>query len=129
MKNNLIKAAAAVPELKIGDITYNTEKIIEVIVEHSDSGLIVFPELSITGYTCADLFQSDLLLNEASLSSSLVISGSSTMVVGSLAPPIISVFSFFVHPVIPNTKIKDSSTICLILCIFSTLFQSPFHYL
>ena len=65
MRNNLIKVAAAVPELKIGDITYNTEKIIEVIVEHSDSGLIVFPELSLTGYTCADLFQSDLLLNEA----------------------------------------------------------------
>ena len=65
MRNNLIKVAAVVPELKIGDITYNTEKIIEVIVEHSDSGLIVFPELSLTGYTCADLFQSDLLLNEA----------------------------------------------------------------
>ncbi|MBQ1897016.1 MAG: NAD(+) synthase, partial [Lachnospiraceae bacterium] len=68
MRNNLIKVAAAVPELKIGDITYNTEKIIEVIVEHSDSGLIVFPELSLTGYTCADLFQSDLLLNEAQAS-------------------------------------------------------------
>ena len=30
MKNNLIKAAAAVPELKIADIEYNTEKIMEV---------------------------------------------------------------------------------------------------
>ena len=48
MRNNLIKVAAAVPELKIGDITYNTEKIIEVIDEHSDSGLIVFQELSLT---------------------------------------------------------------------------------
>ena len=47
MRNNLIKVAAAVPELKIGDITYNTEKIIEVIDEHSDIGLIVFPELSL----------------------------------------------------------------------------------
>ena len=65
MKNNLIKAAAAVPVLKIGDIEYNTQKIMEVIDKHSDSGLIVFPELSLTGYTCADLFQSDLLLNEA----------------------------------------------------------------
>lgn len=65
MKNNLIKAAAAVPELKIADIEYNTEKIMVVIDKHPDSGLIVFPELSITGYTCADLFQSDLLLNEA----------------------------------------------------------------
>lgn len=30
MRNNLIKVAAAVPELKIGDITYNTEKIIGI---------------------------------------------------------------------------------------------------
>ncbi len=65
MKNNLIKIAAAVPELKIADIAYNTEQIKAVIDQHSDSGLIVFPELSLTGYTCADLFQSDLLLNEA----------------------------------------------------------------
>ena len=65
MKNNLIKAAAVTPELKIGDIEYNMEQIMEVIDKHSDSGLIVFPELSLTGYTCADLFQSDLLLNEA----------------------------------------------------------------
>ena len=65
MRNNLIKVAAAVPELKIGDIEYNTEQITEVIDKHKDSGLIVFPELSLTGYTCADLFQSDLLLNEA----------------------------------------------------------------
>ena len=65
MINHLIKVAAAVPPLKIGDITYNTEQILALLDEHSDSGLIVFPELSITGYTCADLFQSDLLLQKA----------------------------------------------------------------
>ncbi|MCR5789376.1 MAG: NAD(+) synthase [Lachnospiraceae bacterium] len=65
MKNNLIKTAAAVPDLKVGDIAYNEEQIKAMIDLHPDSGLIVFPELSLTGYTCADLFQSDLLLNEA----------------------------------------------------------------
>ncbi len=65
MKNNLIKTVAAIPPLKVGDIIYNTEQIKEVINEHSDSALIVFPELSITGYTCADLFHSDLLLSKA----------------------------------------------------------------
>ena len=62
MKNNLILVAAAAPKFKVGDIEYNTEQIIEIIEKESDCGVIVFPELCITGYTCADLFLSDLLL-------------------------------------------------------------------
>ncbi len=65
MKNRLIKVAGAVPQIRIGDIRYNTEQIIEVINANHDCGLIVFPELSVTGYTCADLFQSSLLPDEA----------------------------------------------------------------
>ncbi len=65
MKNNLIMAAAAAPELRIADVTYNTKQIAETIRSLPDCGLIVFPELSVTGYTCADLFQSDLLLKRA----------------------------------------------------------------
>jgi len=64
MINHLVKVAAVVPRLKIGDIKYNTEQILALLDELSDSGLIVFPELSLTGYTCADLFQSDLLLEK-----------------------------------------------------------------
>ncbi len=65
MKNNLIKVSTAVPFLKVGDTAYNAGQIIMMIDKCRDSGLIVFPELSLTGYTCADLFQSDLLLNES----------------------------------------------------------------
>ena len=65
MRNDLIKTAAAVPMLKVGDISYNARQITELIDQHANCGLIVFPELSLTGYTCADLFQSDLLLREA----------------------------------------------------------------
>ncbi len=65
MKNQLIKAAAASPELIVGDIDFNTDRIIDMIDRLSDCGLIVFPELAITGYTCADLFESELLLKEA----------------------------------------------------------------
>lgn len=65
MKNQLIKAAAAVPALRVADTGYNAEQIVNVIKEHRDCGLIVFPELCVTGYTCADLFESDLLLNKA----------------------------------------------------------------
>ena len=65
MKNHIIRVAAAVPELKVGNVKYNTDQIIKMIRELPDCGLIVFPELSVTGYTCADLFLSDLLLQSA----------------------------------------------------------------
>ncbi|MCR4584212.1 MAG: NAD(+) synthase [Lachnospiraceae bacterium] len=63
MKNYLVKVAAVVPELKVGDTDYNLSRIREAVGGLSDCGLIVFPELSITGYTSADLFLSDTLLN------------------------------------------------------------------
>lgn len=65
MKNKLIKTGAAVPSVKVADVSYNTDKIIEIIRDYKELGVIVFPELCITGYTCADLFGSDLLLDEA----------------------------------------------------------------
>ena len=65
MKNHLIQVVTVAPRLMVGNVSYNTEQIISLIKELPEAGLIVFPELSITGYTCADLFLSDLLLNEA----------------------------------------------------------------
>ena len=61
----MIKAGAAVPSLKVGDISYNVSEIIRLIQQTKDCGLLVFPELCITGYTCADLFNQDLLLKQA----------------------------------------------------------------
>ena len=65
MRNQLILAAAAVPSLRVADVEYNTEQIIRLIAENSRCGLIVFPKLSVTGYTCADLFGSELILEKA----------------------------------------------------------------
>ena len=65
MKNQMIKVAAAGIALRVGDISYNTEQVLAVLRSETDCGLIVFPELTLCGYTCADLFQSELLLNKA----------------------------------------------------------------
>ncbi len=65
MKNQLIRVAAAVPPLKVADVDHNTEQIIGLIREQNNCGVIVFPELCVTGYTGADLFGSDLLLEKA----------------------------------------------------------------
>ena len=65
MKNQLISVGAAVPQLKVADVDYNVERIIDLIKKYRDCGVLVFPELCVTGYTCADLFGSELLLNKA----------------------------------------------------------------
>ncbi|MBE5910354.1 NAD(+) synthase [Pseudobutyrivibrio sp.] len=67
MKDGFIKIACATPDLKVADVDFNAKKIIEQIKQANNFGvkIICFPELSITGYTCGDLFLQDILLNGA----------------------------------------------------------------
>ena len=64
MKNRMIKCAAAVPQMKVADVSFNTQQILSLIKEASDCGLVVFPELCVSGYTCGDLFNQEVLLEE-----------------------------------------------------------------
>jgi len=66
MNNGFVRIASAVPKLKVADCQYNASKIIELIceAESKEVGFIVFPELSITSYSCGDLFLQDALLKE-----------------------------------------------------------------
>ena len=67
MKDGFIKTACASPDLRVADVKYNVDNIIKIISEAAENGakLIVFPELSITAYTCGDLFLQDSLLSGA----------------------------------------------------------------
>lgn len=67
MKDGYIKVAASSPLIRVGDCAYNAENIITEIQKANENGvkLIVFPELSITGYTCSDLFMHGALLDAA----------------------------------------------------------------
>ena len=59
-----VKVAAAVPHVKVADCEYNKEQMLLKINEAAKKGvqILCFPELSITAYTCGDLFfQSNLL--------------------------------------------------------------------
>lgn len=62
-----IKVAAAVPGVKVGDCQFNLQDTERMIARAEGMGveIIVFPELSITGYTCQDLFRQQLLLDVA----------------------------------------------------------------
>ncbi|MDR1763583.1 MAG: NAD(+) synthase [Dysgonamonadaceae bacterium] len=61
------KVAAAIPEVKVADCEFNGEQIRRLLHKAEMAGvqLVCFPELSITSYTCADLFFSETLLQEA----------------------------------------------------------------
>lgn len=62
-----IKVATAIPSVKIADCEYNIDRIEKLIGQATDRDveIIVFPELSVTGYTCGDLFGQSLLLEKA----------------------------------------------------------------
>lgn len=67
MKYGFIKVAAATNEIKVADCIFNREKIIEMalMADEKRADLMIFPELSITGYTCGDLFLQPMLVNSA----------------------------------------------------------------
>ncbi len=67
MKFGFIKIAAAVPTVKVGDCEFNLQQIESIIAQAEGKGveIIVFPELSLTGYSCQDLFRQHLLLDAA----------------------------------------------------------------
>lgn len=66
MKDGFIKVAAATPKIKVADPAYNTEEILKIIDETEKNGasILVFSELTISGYTCGDLFLQQSLLTE-----------------------------------------------------------------
>lgn len=69
MNYGFVKVAAAVPHVKVADCKFNVEKIESLIAVAEGKGvqIILFPEMSITGYTCGDLFSQQLLLEEAEM--------------------------------------------------------------
>ena len=68
MKNyGYFRVAAAVPTVRVADTRYNTAEICRLTGEAFDKkvSLVAFPELSLTGYTCGDLFHQEFLVSKA----------------------------------------------------------------
>ncbi len=70
MQHGFIKVAAAIPNVRVADCAFNTEQIKSLLMQAEQNGVevVCFPELSITGYTCQDLFHSQQLLDDAEIS-------------------------------------------------------------
>jgi len=67
MKDGFIKVAIGTPDVRVADVTANTDNIKKLILEaHSKKvNILILPELCITGYTCGDLFFDSALISSA----------------------------------------------------------------
>ncbi len=69
MNYGFVKIASAIPSVRVADCQFNIEQIESMVVQAEGRGveIICFPELSITSYTCQDLFQQQLIIDEAEM--------------------------------------------------------------
>lgn len=67
MEFGFIRVAAATPRVKVSDVDANVEEICRMaeIAENEQVSILAFPELSVTGYSCGDLFAQELLVSRA----------------------------------------------------------------
>lgn len=69
MNYGYITVSAGIPSVRVADTAYNVKQIESMTAQAEGKGaeIIVFPELSVTGYTCQDLFYQQTLLDQAEL--------------------------------------------------------------
>ncbi len=60
---NFLRVVAGVPEIKVGNPDYNCEKICELWKESAKDNpdIVLLPELTLTGYSCGELFNQKIL--------------------------------------------------------------------
>lgn len=66
-KHGFIRLSCISPKVHVADPKANIKAMQIALAEHQDSDIVLFPELSITAYSCGDLFNHDLLLDNAEL--------------------------------------------------------------
>ena len=81
MKDGFISVAVGTPQIHVADCDYNAQSIIALMREAAEKGvkLLALPELCVTGYTCADLFLQNTLIDAAAASLEKIIAESAAM--------------------------------------------------
>ena len=72
IKNGFVKTCCISPKLSVGMPLVNAKEIVEAI-NNSHASINLFPELSVTGYSCGDLFFNETLLNETEQAISYIV--------------------------------------------------------
>lgn len=101
MLHGYIKVASITPEMRVADCDFNGDKIIEAMKQCAteEVKIAVFPELSITGYSCGDLFLQDRLLSEAMMTLKRIVEASREL----------DLFLFVGLPVVVNGKVYNGA--------------------
>lgn len=116
-----LRIAAVSPEIKVGDTTFNTHSIIRsfTILKENKCNIAIYPELSLTGYTCGDLFFQNRLLDsiyesikllqtETKKSNLTIIVGAPISSNGKLFNSAILISNGLVRGVIPKTYLANA---------------------
>lgn len=80
LEHGFVRVAAACPSLRVADCVFNVREILDLMAQAEERGVavLIFPELCITGYTCADLFQQFTLQRAAVESLTQIVQESAT---------------------------------------------------
>lgn len=122
MKYGFVRVAACSPKIVVADCVKNAEAIVCSIKNAADNGveILAFPELSISGYTCGDLFLQETLLQgtlaglkmvcEAAFGiKMLIFVGAALRCAGKLYNCAVAVYNGDILGVIPKTNIPNYS--------------------
>jgi NAD+ synthase (glutamine-hydrolysing) len=105
MKNyGFLRVAAAIPEVKVADCEWNVRQIKNLVIHANkqDVQLICFPELSVSAYSCGDLFLQKTLTLEAEKAIADLVAGTTKLPV-----------CFIVGaPVEHNSKLYNCAVVC-----------------
>ena len=67
MNYGFVRVGVGIPLVKVADSQANVEEIMQLVLQSVNQGveILLTPELSLTGYTCQDLFHQQMLIDEA----------------------------------------------------------------
>ncbi|MBR2988383.1 MAG: NAD(+) synthase, partial [Clostridia bacterium] len=122
MEHGFIKVKAVTPKLAVADTNFNVKNIINEIEKANAEGvnLLVFPQLSVCGYTAGDLIKSEQIKNSTNNAlyqiisatinvETLVFVGAPVYALGKIFNCAIAVKNGKVLAVIPKTYLADDS--------------------
>jgi NAD+ synthase (glutamine-hydrolysing) len=96
--------AAAIPQVKVADVDYNCMQIKKLILEASEKGIqaVCFPELSVTAYTCGDLFFQSALVESAEKATGKLLEETANT----------DIIFIIGAPVVKNSKLYNCAIVC-----------------
>ncbi len=116
--SDYLRITCAVPDISVAGVDYNVKQILKAVYKNKDSHIILFPELSVCGYTVGDLvldfaFRKAVLkglntiLRETKTIDSLIVVGAPLDISGQLYNTAVIMKNGKVHGIVPKTYIAE----------------------